>query len=264
VKPKSESQSKTEEVTIYMVPAVERAVRILLMLSTSARGMNLAEIASATGWHKSSVHKILMTLSHFGFLDRDEATKRYVLGIELVRCGRTVLNNLQIHQSAKSFLIELADYSGETANLAIVRGNKIVVVDIAEASVALRVSPPIGVVDSLTAKSTGKAVLAWLPEDRVKEIIKMEGLPAETKNSVANVKLYQNELAAVRKQGYAIDNEEFQDGISAVSAPVINSEKQVVGTLSIIGPASRMTKEKLHLYGKKCAQAAMQLSALIR
>ena len=102
-----------------MVPAVERAIRILLMLSAGDRGMTLAEIASATGWHKSSVHKILMTLGHFGFLDRDEATRRYVLGIELVRCGRTVLNNLQIHQSAKSFLIELADYSGETANLAV-------------------------------------------------------------------------------------------------------------------------------------------------
>jgi DNA-binding IclR family transcriptional regulator len=264
MKPKSESKSNADDASIYMVPAVERAVHILLMLSTSAQGMNLAEIASTTGWHKSSVHKILMTLAHFGFLDRDESTKRYVLGIEMVRCGRTVLNNLQIHQSAKSFLIELADYSGETANLAIVRGSKIVVVDMAEASVALRVSPPIGVVDSLTAKSTGKAVLAWLSEDRVKEIIKAEGFPAQTRNSAANAKLYQNELAAVRKQGYAIDNEEFQDGISAVSAPVFNSERQVVGTLSIIGPASRMTKEKLHLYGKRCTQAAMQLSALIR
>jgi DNA-binding IclR family transcriptional regulator len=247
-----------------MVPAVERAIHILLMLSTSAQGMTLAEIASATGWHKSSVHKILMTLAHFGFLDRDEATKRYVLGIELVRCGRTVLNNLQIHQSAKSFLIELADYSGETANLAIVRGNKIVVVDMAEASVPLRVSPPIGIVDSLTAKSNGKAVLAWFPEDRVKEIIQTEGIPKQTKNSVAHIKQYQTELAAVRKQGYAIDIEEFQEGISAVSAPVFNSEKQVVGTLAIIGPTSRMTKEKLHLYGKRCAKAAGQLSALIR
>jgi IclR family acetate operon transcriptional repressor len=247
-----------------MVPAVERAIHIMLLLSTNAQGLTLAEIASATGWHKSSVHKILMTMAHFGFLDRDEDTKRYVLGIELVRCGRTVLNNLQIHQSAKSFLIELADYSGETANLAIVRGNKIVVVDVAEAPVELRVSPPIGVVDSLTAKSTGKAVLAWLPEDRVQEIIKAEGLPAQTKNSVANIKLYQNELAAVRKQGYAIDIEEFQEEISAVSAPVFSSEKQVAGTLSIIGPASRMTKEKLHLYGKRCALAAAQLSALIR
>jgi IclR family transcriptional regulator, KDG regulon repressor len=258
------AKSGKENASIYMVPAVERAVRILLMLSASDRGMTLAEIVSATGWHKSSVHKILMTLGHFGFLERDESTKRYVLGIELVRCGRTVLNHLQIHQSAKSFLIELADASGETANLVILRGNKCVVVDIAEAPVELRVSPPIGLVDPITAKSCGKAMLAWFPEEQVDEIIRTEGLPSRTGTSDSNHKLYHAELAIVHKQGYAIDTEEFQEGISAVSAPVFNSEKRVVGALSIIGPASRMTQEKLHFYGKKCVQAATQLSAMIR
>jgi DNA-binding IclR family transcriptional regulator len=247
-----------------MVPAVDRAARIMLMLSTDTRGMTLAEIASETGWHKSSIHKILATLGHHGFLDRDEATKRYSLGIALVRCGQSVLNNLHINHSAKPFLKELADYSGETANLAILRGTKMVIVDVVESPVELRVSPPIGTMDSATAKSNGKAVLAWLPEDRVTEIIEMEGLLAKTRNSITKAKIYRNELAAVRKQGYAIDIEEFQEGISAVSAPVFNSERQVMGTISIIGPAFRMTKEKLQLLGRKCAKAAAQLSPLVR
>jgi hypothetical protein len=117
---KSEGPSSEDDVPIYMVPAVDRAARILLMLSTSAQGMTLAEIASATGWHKSSIHKILVTLGYHGFLERDEATKRYVLGIGLVRFGQSVLRNLGIHHSAKAFLKELAEYSGETATLAIV------------------------------------------------------------------------------------------------------------------------------------------------
>jgi DNA-binding IclR family transcriptional regulator len=71
-------------------------------------------------------------------------------------------------------------------------------------------------------------------------------------------------LSAVREQGYAIDVEEFQEGVSAVSAPVFNSEGQVLGTLSIIGPAFRMTKEKLQLYGRKCVEAAAKLSSLVR
>ncbi len=70
-------------------------------------------------------------------------------------------------------------------------------------------------------------------------------------------------MAAVRKQGYAIDIEEFQEGISAVSAPVFDSERQVLGTLSIIGPAFRMTKEKLQRYGRKCSEAAAQLTRFI-
>jgi IclR family transcriptional regulator, KDG regulon repressor len=247
-----------------MVPAVDRAVRILSMLSTGSQGMTLAEIASETGWHKSSIHKILMTLDHHGFLERDKETKRYALGVELVRCGQSLLNNLHFNHSARSFLKELAEYSGETANLAILRGNKIVVVDVVESPVELHASPPIGTVDSIAAKSTGKAILAWLPEDRVNEIMRMEGLPAKTGNSITKVKLYRDELEVVRKQGFATDFEEFQEGISAVSAPLFNSEGQVLGTVSIVGPSFRMTKEKLQLYGRKCVKTAALLSPLMR
>jgi DNA-binding IclR family transcriptional regulator len=232
----------------------------MLLLGTRTREMTLAEIASATGYHKSSVHKILVTLNHQGFLDRDETTKRYSLGIALLRCGQAALDNLNIKHSAKSILKELADYSGETANLAVLRGTKIVIVDVMESPVELRVSPPIGTMDSVINKSNGKAVLAWLPESLVNTIIKREGLPAKTKRSIKNVKLYRKELAAVRKQGYATDFEEFQEGISAVSAPVFNAEGQAVATLSIVGPAFRMTKGKMRLYGQRCAKAAAQLT----
>jgi DNA-binding IclR family transcriptional regulator len=257
-------ETPSKEDDIYIVPAVDRASRIMLMLSTDARGMTLAEIASATGWHKSSIHKILFTLSRHGFLERNEAAKRYTLGIELVRCGQSVMNNLHINHSAKLFLQELADYSNETATLAILRGTKMVIVDVVESPGELRVSPPIGTIDSITAKSNGKAVLAWLPEDQVGEIIKKEGLPANTSNSITKEKIYRSELVSIREQGYAIDSEEFQEGISAVSAPVFNPEGHALGTLSIVGPASRMTKEKMHLYGKKCAKAAAQASIMIR
>jgi DNA-binding IclR family transcriptional regulator len=247
-----------------MVPAVDRAVRIILLLSASSREMTLAEIASQTGWHKSSVHKILVTLEYHGFLDRDEGTKRYSLGIALAKCGQSVLSNLNINQSAKLALKKLADYSGETATFAILRGTKIVIVDVVEPPGELRVSPPIGTIDPVTAKSNGKAVLAWLPEDRVDELIQTEGLPIKTSNSITKVKLFRNELAAVREQGYAVDVEEFQDGISAVSAPVFSSDGHVIGTLSLVGPAFRMTKEKMHHYGRKCVITAAQLTPLIR
>jgi IclR family transcriptional regulator, acetate operon repressor len=87
---------------------------------------------------------------------------------------------------------------------------------------------------------------------------------AKTKNSITTVKLFRKELEVVRAQGYAADFEEFQEGISAVSAPVFNSERQIAGTLSVVGPAFRLTKGKLQLYGRKCAQMAAQLSPTIR
>ena len=260
----SKDTSIESSLSKYVVPAVDRAVRILLMLSKNSQEMTLAEIAAETGWHKSSVHKILVTLEHHGFLDRNEGTKRYTLGIELARCGQFVLNNLNINQSAKLVLRELAEYSGETATFAILRGTKIVIVDVVEPLGELRVSPPIGTIDPATAKSNGKAVLAWLPEGRVDEIIQMEGFPSKTRNSITKAKNFRNELKAVREQGYAIDVDEFQEGISAVSAPVFGPEGQVFGTLSLVGPTFRMTKEKMDRYGRKCVTTAAQLTPLIR
>lgn len=262
--PPSKPDRKTRKDDGYEVPAVDRAVRIMLLLADRTREMGLAEIAAATGWHRSSIHKILMTLSRHGFLERNDATKRYALGSALLRCTRSVLNGLSITHAARPYLRELADYSRETANLAVLRGSSMIIVDVIESPVELRVSPPIGTTDPLTNKSIGKAVLAWLPEDRIAEIIKAEGLPARTRNSITNAKLFRDELAAVRKQGYAADAEEFQEGISAVSAPVFGPEGAAIATLSIIGPAFRMTKEKTRHYGAKCVETAAKLSSAIR
>jgi len=260
----SETPTKKEDTSVYNVPAVDRASRILLMMANESRKMTLAEIAAATGWHKSSVHKILVTLNHHGFLERNDKTKHYSLGISLLRCSQSILSHLHFNHTARSSLKELADYSGETANFAVLRGTKIVIVDVMEAAAELRVSPPVGTLDPVTAKSNGKAILAWLPESQVHGIIQTEGLPSRTKNSITKEKQFLNELAIVRKQGYATDCEEFQEGISAVSAPVFNSEGHVVGTLSIVGLAFRMNQEKIQLYGQKCVEAAGKLSPLIR
>ncbi len=247
----------------YIVPAVDRAARILMLLRQESRDMTIAEITEATGWHKSSVHKLLVTLTHHGLLDRNEATKRYSLGMVLIGYGQFVLNNLDIAYAAKSFLKELADFSGETANYSVLRGKRVVVVDSIESRLELRVVPPVGTTDSLTAKSTGKAILAFLPEKQADKIIQADGLGAFTKNSITDPKAFHKELAAIRKQGFATDFEEFRDGISAVSAPVFSATGQVKGGLTLVAPAFRMTKNKAMLYGKKCAQAAAQLSSMI-
>ncbi len=254
----------SDETYEYIVPAVDRAARIFQLLRTNARGMTIAEVAEATGWHKSSVHKLLVTLSHHGLLDRNEATKQYSLGIALIEYGQFVLKNLDVTYETRTFLKELAEYSGETANYCIRRGLQMVVVDSIESRIDLRVVPPIGASNSIMAKSNGKAALAFLPENEAEKIIQAEGIPAFTKNSITDAEAFRKELAAIRKRGYATDLEEFREGISAISAPVFNSAGQVVGALTMVAPTFRMTVEKVSSYGKKCSETATRLSAMIR
>jgi IclR family KDG regulon transcriptional repressor len=250
--------------SIYLVPAVDKALDILALLKTEGRELNLAEISKATGSHKISVQRLMTTLSHHGFVNRDEMTKRYSLGITLAEYGRIALNNLDIRQLAKPFLQALVEYSGETAVLAILNETKMVMVDKREPLSQIRASPGIGTRFPATATSNGKALLAWLPEIRVAEIMQIEGLPASTKSSIVKPGAYRAELAATRERGYAIDREEFQEGVSGVSAPVFNPKGQVIATLSLVGPSFRMTEETIRECGKKCVELAAQFSSRLR
>ncbi|MBN2318139.1 MAG: IclR family transcriptional regulator [Acidobacteria bacterium] len=248
----------------YLVPAVDRAFRILELLKVERREMTLMEIAKATGWHKSSVHKLLVTMNHHGILERDPLTKRYYIGITLAEYGRIALNNLDIRVTAKPFLKELVDYSNETAVLAILKGTKMIMIDKREPFLNIRVSPFIGMRFPATASSNGKALLAWLPEEMVQYILKIEGLPKSTKKSIADIEAYNADLEETCRRGYAVDREEFYEGVSAVAAPVFTPGGKAIATLSIVGPEFRMTDEKIRDFGNKCVELAAKLSDRLR
>jgi DNA-binding IclR family transcriptional regulator len=247
----------------YIVPAVDRAIHILSLLKTEKREMTIVEIAAATGWHKSSIYKLLLTLDHHGLLSRDPVTKRYSLGVALIEYGRAVLDGFDIQHAARPSLETLKQYSGGSTAVSILRGTKMTLVEAAESTAQVRVSLTVGMTTSATATSHGKAVLAFLPESQLNEIVRIEGFAKNTKKSITNPGLYRADLEAVRKRGYAIDFEEFEEGIVGISAPVFAS-KGVVGAIMIVLPAFKMTKEKTRLYGKKCAEEAARLSALLQ
>jgi IclR family KDG regulon transcriptional repressor len=244
----------------YLVPAVDKAVRILEVMRADGRELSIVEIARATGWHKSSVQKLLITLNHHGIVERDEQTKRYSLGLALAELGRAALNKFDIRRIAKPILQELVDFSGETAVLGVLQGSNFVMIDKREPLVQIRVSPFLGMRHPATATSHGKALLAWLPEAKQEELIQLSGLPARTPKSITDPGRYREDLAETRRRGYAEEYDEFQEGVSGVAAPVFNPAGQVVATLSIVGPTFRMSQERMQAAGQKCSELAAELS----
>jgi IclR family transcriptional regulator, acetate operon repressor len=225
-----------ENKSAYLVPAVDRAVRILSLLRTERREMTIAEISDAMGCNKSSIYKLLLTLDHHGLLARDPITKRYSLGAALIEYGRAVLNGFDIQHAARPSLKALAAYSGETAALSILQGTKLMLLEVEESTAELHVSLAAGMTNPATATSSGKAILAYLPEKHRNEILRVEGLNKHAKKSITNPGLYRSDLEATRKRGYAIDHEEFKEGITGVSAPVFSSQG-VIGAIGIVLPA---------------------------
>ncbi len=247
---------------VYTVPAVDKAARILSLIRKEPQ-MTISEITAATGWHKSTVHKLVVTLNHHGLLDHDQKTRKYSLGALLAEYGRIAMKGLDIRSMARPFLQSLVAYTDETAALAILRGTKVVIVDLEEPQLQqVRVSLGIGMITPATATSNGKAMLAWLPEKSVDEIVQVEGLVSRTRNSITQNEIFRAELASIRERGYATDFEECLEGVSAISAPVRNSRGEPVGSLCLVIPSFRLTREKSESFGVKCAEMAAQLSAV--
>jgi DNA-binding IclR family transcriptional regulator len=247
----------------YIVPAVDRAIHILSLLKNERQDMTVAEISEATGWHKSSTYKLLATLDHHGLVARDPLTKRYSLGLALMEYGRAVLNGFDIQHVAGPSLKVLAQYTGESVAVAILRGSKMTLVAVAESVESVRLSLAVGMTTPATATAHGTAVLAYLSEDSLKRIMRIEGIPKSNKGSNTNIQAYMADLEATRKRGYAVDCERFQVGTMGISAPVF-AAKGIIGSLLIAMPSFRGTKEKIRLYGKKCAEEAERLSSLLQ
>jgi DNA-binding IclR family transcriptional regulator len=261
-KDKKHAVPARENKSVYIVPAVDRAVRILSLLKSERREMTIAEISDAMGYNKSSVYKLLLTLDHHGLLARDPITKRYSLGVALMEYGRAVLSGFDIQHAARPSLRALVAYSGETAILSILRGTKLTMLEVEESTAELHVSLAVGMTNPATATASGKAVLAYLPEEHLNEILRIEGLARHAKKSITNPGSFRADLETIRKRGYAIDHEEFKEGITAVSAPVFSS-KGAIGAIAIVLPAFKMTDEKIRRYGKRCVEEAARLSALL-
>jgi IclR family transcriptional regulator, KDG regulon repressor len=214
------------------------------------------------GCNKVSIYRLLLTLVHHGLLARDPSTKRYSLGVALMEYGRAVLNGFDIQHAAKPSLKALTAYSGETAALSILQGTKLTILEVEESTAELHVSLAVGMTNPATATSSGKAILAYLPEKQRDEILRIEGLSKHAKRSITNPGIFRTDLEATRKRGYAIDHEEFKEGITGVSAPVFSSQG-AIGAIGIVLPAFKMTHEKVRRYGKKCAEEAARLSDLL-
>jgi DNA-binding IclR family transcriptional regulator len=244
----------------YLVPAVDKAIQILEALKVQGSERSLSELAEATGSHKSSVQKILVTLRHHGIVERDEGTKRYSLGLTLADYGRVALNNLDIRRSVRPVLKELMEYSGETAVLGVLQGTQVVIADKREPPTHIRVSPFVGWRVPATCNCIGRALLAWLPQSRIDDILKIEGLPARTERSITDPSEFLTALAATRERGYATEYEDFHEGVNGVAAPVFNSMGKLIAALALGGPIFRMTEEKMQAFGVKCKELASGMS----
>jgi len=238
---------------------VVKAFAILDFLAQRAgSAVSLAEVAAHIGTSKSTAHRYLTTLEELGVVERDN-NDRFQLGPKLIELAGVLLAEHDLRRESEPFLIDLASSTQETVHLAVPSGNEVVYLAKVESPHPIRMASRIGARMPMYSTALGKAILAYLPTERVQEIIDA-GIPSRTPYTVSSAEALRVELEQVRARGFALDDQENELGVRCVGAPIFDYSGEVVGAISVSGPAHRLSREMLLKLGPLVRETALKVS----
>lgn len=225
------------------VKSAERVFQIFGLLENAPSGMTNKEISEALGFAPSSTLGILQTMLEYGYLLADEA-KRYSLGGKLVRLGDIAAARFDIGKMASPHLKHLMSTLEETCFLAVLSGDEIVYIAKEWCEQTINTNANIGSRKPVYCTGLGKAFLAFLPEKESRDLIDQIDFEEYTHNTVRDKKELETQLLQFRKQGYAIDDQEIEEGLWCAAAPIYDGSRRMVAAVSVSGPIDRMLSKK--------------------
>jgi IclR family KDG regulon transcriptional repressor len=243
----------------YNVRAVERAMQILSSFDGEHAERGVSEIAQATGLHKATAHRIIMTLLNGGFLERTPDGERFRLGLRVVELGLGALRDLDFRQAAFPYMQQLVERFQEICTLGVFDHGQVLHVEIVHSKHTLTIAARVGRHLPAHCTASGKVLLAFLPPAVVEPILNAP-LAAYTERTITSPARLREELEVVRQRGYALDDEEFEVGIRAVAAPIQDIDGNVIAEMSMPGPTNRITPERIPEIAQALVEAAEAVS----
>ena len=257
---KAQNRSKPRN----LVQTIERSSLILDTLGKSPQGLSVGELSQITDFPKGTSHRLLTSLAYFDYVRQDSMTKKYHLGFKLVELGNRLLHQIDLRTEAHPYLIELAERTKETVHMVILDRNEALYVDKVDASDhagGLRMVSMLGARIPTHCSALGKAMLAFLPEERLVSIVKDKGLSRRTENTITDIEELKKHLQLIREQGYAFDDEENEKGVRCVGAPIRDQNGKVNAAISISVPSIRIRTDTLLTTLKdQVTETAMKIS----
>ncbi len=244
---------------------VQALDRGLMLLSTLAKESEatLTELALRVGMPPSSAHRLLVTLQKHGFVEFDEATQDWTIGVEAFRIGSSFAHRTTLVEAAREVMRRLMEETGETANLAIADDGDVVFMSQVESHNPIRAFFSPGTRGSMHASGIGKALLADLPQSDVERILQKKGLPEFTPKTLTSPDALFQDLGKTSRRGWSIDDEERYSGMRCVAATIHNAFGEAIAGISVSGPTVRLPDEVVSELGPKIRRAADEVTALI-
>jgi len=243
------------------VQSVERTLDILESLVEFGSEVGLVEISQTVGLPLATVHRLLGTLIRRGYVKQNRQNRKYSLGFRALQMGNDMRQRFSLRLEARPFLQRLVERSGESANLAVLDDGEVVYIDQAQSSRILRMFTQLGNRVSAHSTGSGKALLAFSPPDTVLGVLRRYGMTPRTPNTITQPERFAAELGRVRKLGYALDDQEHEEGVRCLAVPVRDASGQVVASLSISGPVTRLDDAHVATFTSEILDCGAKLSA---
>ncbi len=245
------------------VQSVDRALLIIETLAEDDEGYRLCDLAIRTGLSTSTVHRLLATLEKRRFVQFDRYESKWHVGAQSFAVGATFARRRNFTAQAMPYLRKLRDQTRETANLAAVDDGSIIVLTRMESREIMRSLTKVGGRVAMVASGAGKAVLATYSDEDVSAIIRRQGMPRLTEKSIVRPSELFRELQVIRRQGYAVDDEEARMGLRGVAAVVYSDCSEPLAAISVSGMTSRVTDDRLPALGRTVREVATELTVAL-
>jgi DNA-binding IclR family transcriptional regulator len=235
---------------------VERALDVLLCFSNQTAELTMSQISERIGINKSTVHRLLSTLEGKRFVERDPLTGVYRPGLRLLQLASLAMEQNSLRRVAAPFLHDLCNQYRENVNLAVLDGADVVYVDVIEGSQRVKLAAVPGQRLPAFCTASGKAMLAFLSEDHIRLVL-ARGMPGYTSKTLTSEEKFFEDIHQVHERGFAISDQEYEDGINAIAVPIC---EQPIASVSIAGPAYRLTREHRVKSGPVLLETAQKIA----
>lgn len=246
------------------VQSVDRALDLLEALAAAEGEVSITALAARTSLHVSTVHRLLSTLLRRGYVRQNPETSRYYAGAKLATLaeGRSRFGELRLR--ARPVLRAITEATRETANLVVLDDLAAVYIETIPSPQVVRLFTQVGNRVPLHATGAGKALLAALPAARRDSVLDRLELRPYTPHTIVDASALRRALEEIRERGYAIDDEEYDDGVRCVAVPVMGGPNELIGALSISAPANRLTRQRCTELVPLLRRSASELATALR
>ncbi len=238
------------------VAAVAKALRILCAFDAETPSLSVTDVSRRLAVPKSTAHNLLRTLEAYDFLHQDPADRRYRLGPRLFELSRLFAHHTPLLTVARPQLERLAAETRETVKLGVLSEDEVLILAAVESPYQLHTRGDEGKRAPLHCTGLGKAILATLPPEQVRQIAARRGLARYTPRTITSLERLQEELASIRARGYAVDWEENEAGVVCVAAPILDPHGGLRASISISAPVSRVVRTSLKRLAARVTAAA--------